>query len=51
LCDAQTSGGLLIAIAPDRAPALLDALRERGTLVATEIGQLVEAPVGRIVVR
>jgi selenide, water dikinase len=51
LCDAQTSGGLLIAIAPDRAPALLDALRERGTLVATEIGQLVDAPVGRIVVR
>jgi selenide, water dikinase len=51
LCDAQTSGGLLIAVAPDRVEALLDALRERGTLVATEVGQLVEGPVGRIAVR
>lgn len=51
LCDAQTSGGLLIAVAPARTEALLDALRERGTLVATEIGELVEGPVGRIAVR
>lgn len=51
LCDAQTSGGLLIAVAPGRVEALLDALRERGTLVATEVGELVEGPVGRIVVR
>jgi hypothetical protein len=31
--------------------ALLDALRERGTLVAAEVGQLVDEPVGRILVR
>lgn len=41
LCDMQTSGGLLMAVAPDRASALLDELRERapasrviGTLTA-----------------
>jgi len=51
LCDAQTSGGLLIAVAAARVEALLDALRERGTLVATEVGRLVDAPLGRIAVR
>ncbi len=30
LCDAQTSGGLLVAVAPERAPDLLAALAERG---------------------
>ncbi len=34
LCDAQTSGGLLISMAADRVPALLDELRERDTLGA-----------------
>jgi selenide,water dikinase len=51
LCDAQTSGGLLVAVAPDRAEALMDALCERGTIVAVEVGRLVEGPVGRIAVR
>jgi len=41
LADAQTSGGLLIAVAPDRAPALLDDLRRRGTPAAAEIGEIV----------
>lgn len=51
LCDAQTSGGLLIAVAPDRRDELLAALRERGTLAAAEVGWLVDEPVGRIEVR
>jgi len=34
LCDAQTSGGLLITIAPDRAPALEAALAESGLFYA-----------------
>ncbi len=34
LCDPQTSGGLLMAVAPERADALADALAERGVLAA-----------------
>jgi selenide,water dikinase len=34
LCDPQTSGGLLMAVAPDRAEALEAALAVRGTLAA-----------------
>lgn len=30
-CDAQTSGGLLIAVSPEREGALLEAMRESGT--------------------
>lgn len=44
LCDAQTSGGLLIAVAPDRSDALLGALREQGVMWATEVGELVATP-------
>lgn len=48
LCDAQTSGGLLIAVAPDRADALVAALKEIGTPAASVIGQLGSEDVGRI---
>ena len=41
LADAQTSGGLLIAVAPERAGALLDDLRRRGTPAAAEVGEIV----------
>lgn len=51
LCDAQTSGGLLIAVAADRAEALLDALGERGVPWAAEIGELTAEHPGRIAVR
>ena len=34
LCDAQTSGGLLISVAADRVPALLKELQDRDTLGA-----------------
>jgi selenide,water dikinase len=39
--DAQTSGGLLIAIEPQRSDALLAALRDRGIEDAARIGRLV----------
>ncbi len=38
LADAQTSGGLLFAVAPDRADALVAALAARNTLAAARIG-------------
>jgi selenide,water dikinase len=42
LCDAQTSGGLLIALPPERVDALLDALRARGA-EGTVIGEMTRA--------
>jgi selenide,water dikinase len=51
LCDAQTSGGLLLAVAPERSGALLTALRRRDTLAAVVIGRTVEGPPGHIRVR
>jgi len=38
LADAQTSGGLLLSVAAERAEVLLDACREQSTLVASVIG-------------
>jgi selenide, water dikinase len=49
LCDAQTSGGLLIAVAPERKAALVAALGRSGVLSA-EIGSIVAGPCGRIAV-
>ncbi|MCX4246554.1 selenide, water dikinase SelD [Paraliomyxa miuraensis] len=46
LCDAQTSGGLLIAVASERSEALMSALHERGVQHATCVGELCEAPLG-----
>ena len=43
LADAQTSGGLLIAVAPDRRDALLAALEQRGVGIRAVIGELVGA--------
>ena len=40
LCDAQTSGGLLIAVPAERADALIDALRTAPTLAAAIIGDI-----------
>ena len=48
LCDAQTSGGLLIAVAPDQADELIAALRERATPCAAIIGALEAGPAGRL---
>ena len=44
LADAQTSGGLLIAVAPERADALEAALRGAGTLAVARIGEVVAEP-------
>ena len=41
LCDAQTSGGLLIAVTRDRSNQLLEALHSAGILVATKIGEII----------
>lgn len=41
LADAQTSGGLLIAVAQDRLGVLLEALNEEGTLAAAVIGEVI----------
>jgi selenide,water dikinase len=49
LCDAQTSGGLLIAVEPGRAPALEAALGKRGLLVAA-VGSLEAGTAGRVYV-
>ncbi|MCS7080016.1 MAG: selenide, water dikinase SelD [Chloracidobacterium sp.] len=51
LCDAQTSGGLLLAVAPEAVVPLLDELRKRGTPCAAVIGKLVAGPPGRLTVR
>jgi selenide,water dikinase len=41
LADAQTSGGLLIAVAPERAESLEAALRARGVETVARIGEFV----------
>jgi len=48
-CDAQTSGGLLIAIAPERLERLLRALAERGVR-GSVIGSFIAPSNGRIAV-
>jgi selenide, water dikinase len=50
LSDAQTSGGLLMSVAPERAPALAEALGRSG-VPAAEIGRIVAGERGRIAVR
>jgi selenide,water dikinase len=50
LADAQTSGGLLFAVDPDAADALVAGLRRAGTLAAARIGQLTADPAGTITV-
>ena len=49
LVDPQTSGGLLVAIAPE----MLDAFERADTVsdIAAVVGRLVEGPAGRITVR
>jgi selenide,water dikinase len=47
LCDAQTSGGLLISVARDKKEALLSELQASGAS-GTVIGEITEGPAGRI---
>jgi selenide,water dikinase len=51
LFDAQTSGGLLIAVPGQRAESLLKGLHENGVESAAIIGEIVDEPRGKIVVR
>ena len=51
LCDPQTSGGLLLAVSPDRADALVAACRRHGTPAAAVIGRMTDAGPGRVRVR
>jgi len=48
LADAQTSGGLLLAVSPDREARLLAELEARGTLARAVIGEVLEGPPGTI---
>jgi selenide, water dikinase len=50
LFDAQTSGGLLIAVDPDRAGALTATLEREGTPAAARIGRLTRGVAGAITV-
>ena len=49
LCDPQTSGGLLMAVAPERADALTAALSQRGVMAA-RVGTCVAGEAGAITV-
>jgi selenide,water dikinase len=51
LADAQTSGGLLIAVAPDRTDDLVDALGRQDALAAAVVGRCAAGPVGHLTVR
>jgi selenide,water dikinase len=42
LADAQTSGGLLISVAPERLAELLELLREANTLSASVVGEITD---------
>jgi selenide,water dikinase len=48
VADAQTSGGLLLAVDPAKADAMADALAARGLEHAARIGEVVEGPPGHI---
>jgi selenide,water dikinase len=50
LCDAVTSGGLLICVAADKADALAADLKANGTLAAAIIGEVVADHPGKIMV-
>jgi len=49
LCDPQTSGGLLMAVAPDRAEALASALAARDVL-ASRVGECVAGEPGEVAI-
>ncbi len=42
--DPQTSGGLLLSVAPERSTDLIQALREQGTLASAVVGTLSASP-------
>jgi selenide,water dikinase len=48
LCDAQTSGGLLIAVSGDKSDSLVLELQSAGTLCAAVVGEITDGPAGQI---
>jgi selenide,water dikinase len=50
LADAQTSGGLLLAVAADAAPTLVQALREHDTLTAAIVGETRAGAAGTVTI-
>jgi len=48
LCDAQTSGGLLIAVSGEKQDELLTELKSIGVAGAVVVGRISEGPVGQI---
>ena len=48
MCDAQTSGGLLMSVAAGKVDVLLSQLHESGVSVATVIGEITEGPMEKI---
>lgn len=48
LSDAQTSGGLLLAVAEEKAPLLVRELLAAGTLTAAVVGRVLAGPAGGI---
>jgi selenide,water dikinase len=48
LCDAQTSGGLLISVAGDRQDALVSELKANGVEVVAVVGAVTETSSSRI---
>ncbi len=48
LCDAQTSGGLLVSVPAARAAELVDALGEEGAPCAAVVGRITDGPAGSI---
>jgi selenide,water dikinase len=51
MADAQTSGGLLLCVAPRRLAAVMDVLKTHRTLAAAVVGRITRARRPRIVVR
>lgn len=50
LADAQTSGGLLLAVGPEAGPSLLEGLRREGTPIAAVVGVVTGGQAGGIAV-
>jgi len=51
LFDAQTSGGLVLSVTPQKAEKLLKKLHQEGIKEASIIGEIIQEPKGRILVR
>ena len=48
LCDAQTSGGLLMSVPAEREQDLIDALNDEGAPCAAVVGRITDGPAGTI---